>query len=235
MATPRLDPDRFASRRAARIVRSASGGTSARPPIRSMTPAGRSWKAQLVDQFDELHRRLQQVVAVRPAADDVQAQIELRRRRPGRGETEQRSRRSLPETPAIDDDAHAGVAARRPASARAPWRPAPSNSSGSRCASRSARATRAVFARPFDPVMLARRRQSEHPIAQMSRRHFGAETRLELGPRGLRLAASDRRLFRAAAPARPVAAHLHAHAADADRTANLDLGAIAALRPLERS
>jgi len=40
-------------------------------------------KAQLVAEIDELHCRLQQVITVGATADDVQAEIELRRRGPG--------------------------------------------------------------------------------------------------------------------------------------------------------
>ena len=65
-------------------------------------------KAQLVAEIDELHRRLQQVIAVGTAADDVQAEIELRRRGPG-----ERHPLSLPEPPAVDDDAHARSAVAR--------------------------------------------------------------------------------------------------------------------------
>ena len=77
------------------------------------TPAGRSIEAQLVAQIDELHRRLQQVIAIGATADDVQAQIELGRRRPGVGgpADPESVTCSLPELPAIDDDAHARVAA----------------------------------------------------------------------------------------------------------------------------
>ena len=37
-------------------------------------------EAQLVAEIDELHRRLQQVITIRAAADDVQTEIQLGRR-----------------------------------------------------------------------------------------------------------------------------------------------------------
>ena len=72
-----------ASARAAFTAMSDSAGISAGPAMRSIVPARPLVKAQLVAEIDELHRRLQQVIAVGATADDVQAEIELRRRGPG--------------------------------------------------------------------------------------------------------------------------------------------------------
>src|SRR5512138_551411 len=86
-----------------------------------------------------------------------------------------------------------------------------------------------------DPAMLARRRQPEHPVAQLSRRHRRTETGLELAPcafglEDLPVTGLDFEIRRHCGTR-----HLQAHTADSDRTANLHVRAILVLLPRERA
>ena len=101
IATPvRTLPRGSSSRRAARtrqVVFRRHAGHVAEPLDRPRRPPP---EADLVAQVDELEGRLQQVIAVRPAPDDVQEQVQLARRRPGFGTAERFARgRSWPRGP----------------------------------------------------------------------------------------------------------------------------------------
>src|SRR5688572_15550427 len=141
---------------------------------------------------------------------------------------------SLAEPPAVDDDAHA-----RGTVARAQFH-------GHACArlSRIALVIDAptVLLQRHDavrcrlvPAMLARRGKPENPVAQAGGGNRRAEPGFELVPGvvGFQLAAITG--FQLQLRVRRAAAQLQVHAADTDRAANLHVGAVAALLPVERS
>ena len=107
MSAPRLVPVAALSASAARTHKILLGidarGTRAAPDRAVVARRDR----HLVAQIDELKASLQLVIAIRPAADDVQKQIELRRRGPGPWIAV--PWHSLRNLPAIHRDAHARI------------------------------------------------------------------------------------------------------------------------------
>ena len=99
------------SRRAARTARSCVGGTPGTSFTRAIAPSSRTRKRTRVAAVDEREDALQQVVAVRAPADDVQEEVQLR----GRGIVGRRERawHSAPSGAVfVDHEAHDHVAAR---------------------------------------------------------------------------------------------------------------------------